>query len=107
MDSISKVLKKAWYCRAFEQKVFSLITECSELQPSLFKGNTVGLFNTGKIFEIASILSFGAFNKMYLDSLAFKTACDLVFKGKDQSSGYTEPLLHLNRSIKKNLRTSR
>ena len=27
MDSISKVLKKAWYCRAFEQKVFSLIQE--------------------------------------------------------------------------------
>ena len=36
-------------------------------------------------------------------SIAFKTACDLVFKGKDQPSGYTEPLLHLNRSKKKNL----
>ena len=41
------------------------------------------------------------------ESIAFKTACDLVFKGKDQSSGYTEPLLHLNRSIKKNLSSSR
>ena len=41
------------------------------------------------------------------ESIAFKTACDLVFKGKDQSSGYTEPLLHLNRSIKKNLSPSR
>ncbi|MDC3039006.1 malate synthase G [Candidatus Pelagibacter sp.] len=40
-------------------------------------------------------------------SIAFKTACDLVFKGKDQSSGYTEPLLHLNRAIKKNLSSSR
>ena len=35
-------------------------------------------------------------------SIAFKTACELVFNGKDQPSGYTEPLLHLNRLIKKN-----
>ena len=35
-------------------------------------------------------------------SIAFKTACELVFQGKDQPSGYTEPLLHLNRLIKKN-----
>ena len=35
------------------------------------------------------------------NSIAFKTACDLVFKGKEQPSGYTEPLLHLNRLKKK------
>ena len=38
----------------------------------------------------------------YDRSIAFKTACELVFQGKDQPSGYTEPLLHLNRLIKKN-----
>ena len=35
-------------------------------------------------------------------SIAFKTACELIFHGKYQPSGYTEPLLHLNRLIRKN-----
>jgi len=36
-------------------------------------------------------------------SIAFKAACDLVFHGKHQPSGYTEPLLHFNRLMKKSI----
>ena len=40
-------------------------------------------------------------SKNYDNSIAFKTACELAFKGKDQPSGYTEPLLHQRRLDKK------
>ena len=35
------------------------------------------------------------------NSIAFKTACELVFEGKVQPSGYTEPILHKKRLEKK------
>ena len=45
--------------------------------------------------------SYTKMSENFENSIAFSAACDLVFKGKVQPSGYTEPLLHQKRLEKK------
>jgi len=45
--------------------------------------------------------AYQAMSDNYDRSIAFKAACELVFHGRNQPSGYTEPILHLNRLLKK------
>jgi malate synthase len=47
--------------------------------------------------------SYKKMSENFNSSLAFSTACELVFKGREQPSGYTEPLLHKKRLEKKGI----
>ena len=45
--------------------------------------------------------SYEKMSENFENSIAFSAACDLIFKGRVQPSGYTEPLLHKKRLDKK------
>ncbi len=51
--------------------------------------------------DLKGYASYKRMSDNFEKSIAFKAACELVFFGRNQPSGYTEPLLHLNRLIKK------
>jgi len=51
--------------------------------------------------DLKGYASYKRISDNYDASIAFKAACELVFNGRNQPSGYTEPILHLNRLLKK------
>jgi len=51
--------------------------------------------------ELKGYASYQRMSDNFNKSIAFKAACELIFQGKTQSSGYTEPILHQQRIIKK------
>jgi malate synthase len=51
--------------------------------------------------DLKGYASYRTMSDNYDKSIAFKAACELVFYGRNQPSGYTEPVLHLNRLLKK------
>ena len=51
--------------------------------------------------DLRGYASYKRMSDNFDKSAAFKAACELVFQGRAQPSGYTEPILHLNRLLKK------
>lgn len=62
---------RSFNCSIISQKVSSLITECTEDQPAVANGSTVGAFIPGKTSMISCSLSLGAFSRIYLFSAEF------------------------------------
>ena len=68
------------------KKMATIVDEQNEKDPAYNRSGRSGYKKMSDNFE---------------NSIAFSAACDLVFKGRVQPSGYTEPLLHQKRLEKK------
>ncbi len=77
-DQVMKVMKK----------MASIVDNQNEKDPAYTRGGRSSYKKMSDDFE---------------KSIAFSAACDLVFKGRIQPSGYTEPLLHQKRLEKKKI----
>lgn len=75
-DQVMKVMKK----------MATIVDNQNEKDPAYTRGGRSSYKKMSDDFE---------------NSIAFSAACDLVFKGRVQPSGYTEPLLHQKRLEKK------
>ena len=63
----------------------------------IFKGLTKNDMAYIKLIAPTNDKNYIKMSDNFETSIAFKAGCDLIFQGKEQPSGYTEPLLHLNR----------
>jgi len=77
-DQVMKVMKK----------MASIVDNQNEKDPAYKRGGRSSYKKMSDDFE---------------KSIAFSAACDLVFKGRIQPSGYTEPLLHQKRLERKKI----
>ena len=75
-DQVMKVMKK----------MATIVDNQNEKDPAYTRGGRSNYKKMSDDFE---------------NSIAFSAACDLVFKGRVQPSGYTEPLLHQKRLERK------